>query len=83
MTRHEKLLEKILSGGSDANIPFRKLCQLLIELGFEERIRGSHHIFTKLNVEELINIQEEGAKAKPYQIRQVRAILLKYELELP
>lgn len=72
MTGHQKLLEKILGGNSDANIPFRKLCGLLIELGFEERVRGSHHVFTKLNVDEFVNLQEDGGKAKVYQVRQVR-----------
>jgi hypothetical protein len=47
VTQQDKLLAKILSGTSDANIPFEKLCQLLINLGFDERIRGSHHILLK------------------------------------
>ncbi len=83
MSKHEKLLRKIVRGDADANVPFKGLCQLLLKLGFEERSRGSHHVFTKLNVEELINLQKDGAKAKPYQVRQVRTLILKYELELP
>ncbi|MGE5191829.1 MAG: type II toxin-antitoxin system HicA family toxin [Deltaproteobacteria bacterium] len=83
MSKQEKLLEKILRGESNANIRFRDLCNLLLKLGFEERVRGSHHIFTKLNVDELINLQEDGASAKAYHVRQVRALILKYELELP
>ncbi len=83
MSKAAKLLQKVVRGESDANIPFRELCQLLLKLGFEEHIRGSHHIFTKLNIEELINLQEDGAKAKVYQVRQVRSVILKYELELP
>jgi hypothetical protein len=47
MGKHEKLLLKILSGASDANIHFEDLCNLLKNLGFEERISGSHHIFRK------------------------------------
>ena len=46
MTRQDKLLERILRGASDANISFSELVQLLERLGFDERIRGSHHIFT-------------------------------------
>jgi len=69
-----------LRGTSDANIPFAGLCQLLSKLGFEERIRGSHHIFTKEGVEEILNLQPKGAKAKPYQVKQVRAVILKYKL---
>lgn len=82
MGRHHKLLQKILSGNADANIPFGGLCQLLVKLEFEERIRGSHHLFGRNGIEELINLQEDGAKAKPYQVRQVRAILLRYRLSL-
>jgi hypothetical protein len=49
-------------------------------LGFEERVRGSHHIFTKEGVEEILNLQPKGAKAKPYQAKQVRNVILKYKL---
>lgn len=77
MGRHVKLLSRILRGGADANISFHELCALLAHLGFEERGRGSHHVFTRPGVEELINLQEAGAKAKVYQVRQVRAVLLK------
>ena len=49
-------------------------------MGFEERTRGSHHIFRKQGVEEKINLQRDGNKAKVYQVRQVRAIILKYKL---
>jgi hypothetical protein len=56
------------------------LRELLVCLGFEERIRSSHHVFRKSGIEEKINIQKDGGKAKPYQVRQVRSILLKYNL---
>ncbi|MGV0023803.1 type II toxin-antitoxin system HicA family toxin [Phormidesmis priestleyi] len=56
MSQRDKLLGKILLGASDANIPFEPLCQLLRVLGFEERIRGSHHIFSKENVEDILNL---------------------------
>lgn len=80
MGSQEKLLARLLRGTSDANIGFEDLCQLLHHLGFDERIRGSHHMFRKAGVQELINLQREGSKAKLYQVRQVRAILLKYRL---
>jgi len=80
MDKHDKLLLQILQGRSDANISFDDLRRLLLHLGFEERIRGSHHMFRKSGVEEKINLQREGSKAKVYQIRQVRNILLKYKL---
>ena len=80
MARRDKLLDRILRGTSDANIPFDELCRLLVHLGFDERVRGSHHIFTKEGVEEIINLQPKGSKAKPYQVKQVRGIVLKYKL---
>jgi predicted RNA binding protein YcfA (HicA-like mRNA interferase family) len=76
----DKFLERILRGTSDANIPFDQMCQLLRRMGFDERIRGSHHIYTKEGVEEILNLQPKGAKAKPYQVKQVRSIILKYKL---
>lgn len=80
MTQAAKLLERILRGASDANIPFGELCQLLRYLGFDERIRGSHHIFTKDEVQEILNIQPISAKAKVYQVKQVRNVIIKYRL---
>jgi virulence-associated protein VapD len=80
MGTHDKLVGKILRGTSDANIAFEDLCQLLRHLGFDERTRGSHHLFRKSGISELINLQREGSKAKVYQVRQVRAVLVKYRL---
>ena len=80
MGKHAKLLIQVLSGTSDANIPFDGLCGLLKHLGFDERIRGSHHIFTKDGVEEILNLQPKGNKSKPYQVKQVRNVILKYKL---
>ncbi len=74
------LLEQILSGRSDANVSFNELRRLLDSLGFQERTRGSHHIFTRDGVEEILNLQPFGAKAKVYQVRQVRRVILKYQL---
>jgi predicted RNA binding protein YcfA (HicA-like mRNA interferase family) len=80
MSQSDRLLLRILRGTSDANIPFEGICQLLRRLGFDERIRGSHHIFTKEGVEEIVNLQPKGRQAKPYQVKQVRAVLLRYRL---
>ena len=80
MGKYSKIRQKILSGTSDENISFSDLRQLLIRLGFNERIRGDHHIFTKEDIEEIINLQPKGAKAKAYQIKQIRGIMLKYRL---
>ena len=77
MGKYEKLLLQILQGSSDRNIPFDNICKLLEGMGFEMRIRGSHHMFSKDGVEELINLQRMGDKAKPYQIRQIRQIFMR------
>ncbi len=80
MGKHKKLLIQILRGTSDANIPFEGLCGLLKHLGFEDRIKGSHHIFTKNGIEEILNLQHKGGKSKSYQVKQVRNVILKYKL---
>jgi hypothetical protein len=80
LSKHAKLLGKILSGTADANIPFAALCHLLQRLGFEMRVRGSHHIFFRSGVEEILNLQPKGADAKAYQVKQVRNVVLKYKM---
>lgn len=80
MSGYRQLLERIIHGRSDANIPFARMCQLLKRLGFEERIRGSHHIFSRDDIEEIINLQSKGSMSKPYQVKQVRNLILKYKL---
>lgn len=82
MARHDKLLEHIMMRRGDANVPFNALCQLLRRFGFEERTRGDHHIFTMAGVEEILNLQPKNAKGKPYQVNQVRNIILRYRLTL-
>lgn len=76
----DNILTQILRGTSDANISFTRLCALLQKIGFEPRIRGDHHIFAKEGVAEILNLQPRGAKAKPYQVKQVRNVILKYKL---
>jgi hypothetical protein len=80
VVRPEKLLARILRGTADANIPFESLRQLLKSLGFAERIKGSHHIFSQEGVDEILNLQPKRGKAKPYQIKQVRGVIVKYRL---
>lgn len=80
MSKAAKIETLILSGKSDANIDFADLCFLLSKFGFTERIKGSHHIFTKPGIEEIINVQPIGSKAKAYQVKQVRNLILKYKL---
>ena len=80
MGKTEKTLYRVLRGDSDANIPFQDLRKLLLHFGFSERIRGSHHIYARTNIVEIINLQPIGSKAKPYQVKQVRNIIVAYGL---
>jgi hypothetical protein len=80
MGKEEKILHRVLRGGSDADIAFSDLCLLLHFLGFNERIKGSHHIFSQPDVQEILNLQPKGSKAKAYQVKQVRHVVLRYKL---
>lgn len=81
MSKIHKLLEKILRGNSDKNIKFQEIVKLLLYFNFTERIKGSHHIYTREDVEEILNIQStKEKKAKAYQVKQFREIVLKYKL---
>jgi hypothetical protein len=80
MTRRDKSLDSLLRGSADANIAFSEIVAILKMLGFQERIRGSHHIFSREGVEEILNLQPKNGKAKPYQVKQVRAVITGYGL---
>ncbi|ROL61587.1 type II toxin-antitoxin system HicA family toxin [Bacteroidetes/Chlorobi group bacterium ChocPot_Mid] len=80
MSRIVKLILKILSGNSDSNISFSELCNLLDYFGFSVRIKGDHYIYFKDGIDEIINLQPLGNKAKTYQVKQIRNIILKYKL---
>ena len=80
MTNRDTLVAQVLSGNAGANVAFGRLRGLLRRLGFGERIRGSHHIFTKSGVEEILNLQPKGRNAKAYQVKQVRVVIVKYRL---
>jgi hypothetical protein len=81
VTVRDKLIRQVLAGRSDSNIPFEPLCQMLRSLGFHQRIRGDHHIFGKAGVVEIINLQPlPNGKAKAYQIKQVRNLIVRYKL---
>lgn len=80
MSKFDKLILKLLSGNSDKNFEFEDLLNVLERFDFAVRIKGSHHIFYKEGVEEIINLQPYNKKAKAYQVKQVREILIKYKL---
>ena len=77
----EKLFYSIMSGTQDRNIKFSDLQKILDVLGFQCRIKGDHFIYWRNGVDEILNIQPDGNKAKPYQVKQVGNIILKYGLE--
>jgi hypothetical protein len=56
----------------------RPAVSFLGALGFAERIRGDHHIFSKPGVAEMLNLQPRGSLAKPYQVKQVRSVIIRY-----
>ncbi|MGD0578909.1 MAG: type II toxin-antitoxin system HicA family toxin [Bryobacteraceae bacterium] len=76
----KQVLAQVLQGTADSNIRFDHLRSLLADLGFSERMKGSHHIFTKPNVVEILNLQPRGSFAKPYQVKQVRGVIVRYKL---
>ena len=82
MGKLAKLFEHILMRRSDANVPFETLCNLLKRLGFDEQIKGDHHIFTKDDVQEILNLQPKEGKGKPYQVKQVRDVILRYHIRI-
>ena len=78
---YKNILDRILSGLANKNIRFQDLRKLLKDFGFSERVKGDHHIFYKEGIEEIINLQPlKDGKAKAYQVKQVRGIILKYKL---
>lgn len=80
MGKYEKLLLSILCGTKDTNIDFADLRKVLDIMSFSCRIKGDHFIYTRTDIEEIINIQPRGNKAKPYQVKQIRGIIIKYGL---
>ena len=82
MSKKNKILFKILNGLSDKDITFSEIINLLQSLGFILRVKGSHHIFYKIGIEEIINLQPQMGKVKPYQVKQVRELIVKYKLNV-
>jgi len=80
VSRITKTLDRVLRGDADANIRFDDLVTLLKHLGFDERVRGSHHIFTRQDVIEILNLQPRDGKAKSYQVKQVRDVIVDHGL---
>ena len=82
MPSAEKIFQDIMNGTKDKNIKFKDLQKLLDTLNFKFRIKGDHFVYYKNGIDEIINIQPDGNKAKPYQIKQVRLLIKRYNLEV-
>jgi hypothetical protein len=69
--QEQKLLTRILSGRSDANVPFEQTRTLLNSMGFSERVAGSHHILVREDVPERLNLLQPTREGtlKRYQVR--------------
>jgi len=77
-----RLCARILRG-EVGNVAFGDLVQLLLDLDFRETSgRGSHRVFTRAGVIELVNLQVEKGDAKLYQVRQVANLIRQYNLKL-
>jgi predicted RNA binding protein YcfA (HicA-like mRNA interferase family) len=64
MSKATKILGRILRGTADANINFKDLCAVLDHLGFAERIKGSHHIFAREGIAEILNLRPKGNRQR-------------------
>jgi len=80
MPNEEKVRAALLDADKDYNHRFNDVVGYLEATGWKLRIKGSHRIFTRHGCPFLLNLQpERTGKAKAYQIRQVRQLLLRYE----
>lgn len=79
MNKFEKLYKSIIMDGKK-DLLFEDLIYFVEHLGFEGRIKGDHHFYRMNGIDKQINLQPDGNKAKPYQIRQVRQIVTEYKL---
>lgn len=82
MPTNEKIFQMVINERQDKNIKFRDLQKLLEALGFACRVRGDHHIYTHSEINEIVNIQPDKNMAKPYQVKQIRNYILRYNLKL-
>ena len=80
---NRRRLLRRLSAGDLHNVRFDDLIELMLGFGFREaRTAGSHHVFVHPDIAELVNVQNVGGEAKPYQIRQFLRLVERYNLRL-
>ena len=81
MANPRKVLERVMEG--QGAIAFRDFERLLIALGFRlDRTSGSHRIYLHPAVGRPLSVQPRGKDAKPYQVRQLRAVIEEFDLKL-
>ncbi len=80
MNRWRKVYNQVINGANDSSLAFDDVCGLLERIGFERRTKGSHNVFRRSGVLERLNLQRDGKHAKPYQVKQVRDIIVRYRL---
>lgn len=79
MTQRQKLFEK--ARNNPAGVRFREICLLAEHLGFSRRGgKGSHIVYEKDGVEEILTFQDRKGMAVPYQVKQLLAVIEKYRL---
>jgi HicA toxin of bacterial toxin-antitoxin, len=80
--RSDVLLSRLLAGRC-TNVAFGDARRLLEALGFRElRTRGSHHVYGRPGILEQLNLQDRNGQAKPYQLRQLVALVRRYDLTI-
>jgi len=78
---HDKLIAQILVGKQDGSFRFTEIDNLLLAFEFSKRVKGDHHIYYRDDIAEIINLQPIKSKAKAYQVKQIRSLIVKYGLE--
>ncbi len=80
MSKLEKLLEK--ARATPQNIRFTELCRLAEQFGFSLKGgKGSHRVYSKEGVTDILTFQDVNGMAKPYQVKQFLKVIEEYGLE--
>ncbi|HEY9813027.1 MAG TPA: type II toxin-antitoxin system HicA family toxin [Candidatus Sericytochromatia bacterium] len=79
--KKRKLLEKIIAGSK--NVQFSEMETVIKAFGFTlARVSGSHHIYNRADIPEIINIQNRKGQVPTYQVRQFLSLIEQYNLSL-
>lgn len=78
---NKKVYNDVVSGKCDNNIRFADFEKLILDLGFTFKgQKGSHMAFYHNGINERMTIQNDKSKAKGYQVRQLRQIIIEHNL---